>query len=400
MLTLLKVIGPSGNLVGASRVIFASRSFSVIPKLKPLQYSRCLKDSLNVTSKRTVKTSTVDWKPIISTKGNLTTLEHQAKMPYLRKFFLGLMIAMPLVSFILGCWQVKRLQWKTDLISRCENALAQPPIEEIPADLDPSVIGEFEYRRFKCKGHFDYSQEMFLGPRIRDGQLGYLVITPFVRASGGKPILIERGWIHKDKVVPETRKHGYLSHLAFPQGEIEIEALFRVMPVKSVLQFDHEDGSRLFNVHDIPVMAKQSGSLPIYCQMIYDLSDHVEWRLPEDDTAKGGKKNSSSWKNFIFASNKGKEEEDDAHFISHQRESEHDSTLEFQDFEFVKEGVPIAATPKLKFSNNHLQYLVTWFGLSICSAGLLIYIFLKKGRFSSAEKVIAEKRRNMKKEFL
>ncbi|KAG2736467.1 hypothetical protein G9P44_000557 [Scheffersomyces stipitis] len=380
----VNVIGPS-SLSFYGRISFSNRT------MVPLRFSRNF--HLNKTTIRTVKTSTVDWKPIISTKGNLATIEYQSKMPLLRKFFLGLMIAMPVISFVLGCWQVKRLQWKTALISKCENALAQPPIEEIPAELDPDAIVDFEYRRFKCKGHFDYDQEIFLGPRIRDGQLGYLVITPFVRTSGGKPILVERGWIHKDKVVPETRKHGYLSHLAFPQGEIEIEALFRVMPVKSYLQFDHQDGARLFNVHDVPEMAKQSGALPIYCQMIYDLRDHVDWKGPDDAKKPASK---SSWlKSLAFAQKQ--EPQDDAHFISSQAEFDH--TLEYQDFEFVKQGVPIAPTPKLKFSNNHLQYLVTWFGLSICSAGLLIYSFMKKGRYSSAEKVIAEKRRQMGRTF-
>ena len=54
-------------------------------------------------------------------------------------------------------------------------------IPELPPNLDPSVIADFEYRRFKCRGRFDYDQEMFLGPRLKDGELGYLVVTPFIR---------------------------------------------------------------------------------------------------------------------------------------------------------------------------------------------------------------------------
>ncbi|KAK6459908.1 Shy1 cytochrome c oxidase biosynthesis protein [Scheffersomyces coipomensis] len=344
---------------------------------------------------RSVKTSTVDWKPIRSGKGDLTTLEHQAKTSTLRKIVLGLMLAMPVISFGLGCWQVQRLDWKTKLISRGENALAQPPIEEIPAELDPSVIDQFEYRRFKCKGHFDYSQEIFLGPRLRDGELGYLVITPFVRSSGGKPILIERGWIHKDKVVPETRKKGYLSHLAFPQGEIEITALFRSMPKKSGLQFDHKEGERLFHVHDVPVMAEQTGSLPIYCQMIYDLTDHIDWKHNNEEIEL--KSNKSSILGFLYNTNrKHTAEEDEADLILDKHD---DSTLVYQELEFIAQGVPIAPLPKLKFSNNHLQYLITWFGLSVASTVCLVYAFWKKKQYSSAERVIEAKRQQMKKNF-
>lgn len=345
----------------------------------------------SLISKRTVKTPTIDWNPLTSSKTNLATAEKQAETPMLRKFFLGLMIAMPVISFFLGCWQVKRLKWKVELISKSENSLAQPPMDEIPPNLDPSVIEEFEYRRFKTKGHFDYSQEMFLGPRIKNGMTGYLVVCPFVRSNGGEPILIERGWIHKDKVVPENRKGGYLSHLAYPEGEIEIEALFRVMPKKSNLQFDHDMGSRLFYVPDVEVMAEQSHSLPIYCQMIYNLKDNVEWRKAQQK-----EENKPSWKNWLGISKKDKDtdENDDALYISSK--ADEDSTLEYQEFEFVEQGVPIAAYPKVKLSNNHMQYLVTWFSLSFVSAGLLIYNFIKKRKYLSAEKVIEAKRKDMR----
>ncbi|EGW30991.1 mitochondrial protein [Spathaspora passalidarum NRRL Y-27907] len=336
---------------------------------------------------RSVKTSTLDWKPIKSVSGNLSLLEQQAKSPKLRAFFLGLMLAMPIISFWLGCWQVKRLKWKTDLIAKCENALAQPSMDDLPAVLDPSVIPDFEYRKFKVKGHFDYDNEMFLGPRIKDGVAGYLVVTPFVRSSGGKPILIERGWIHKDMVIPERRKTGYLSHLAMPQGEIEIEALFRIMPTRSSIQFEHEMGSRVFHFPDVPAMAEQSGSLPIYCQMIYDLRDHIEWKKEKKDDNTSKKKSSILG---LLVHSKDQNVTDDDAFIA--KLAEQDETLQFQEFEFIKEGVPIAATPKIKLNNNHMQYLVTWFGVSFASTILLLYNVWKTRQFSSADKIIAAKR--------
>ena len=338
--------------------------------------------------RRSVKTLTMDWKPMKAVPGNLRTIEHQAKIPIIRRFLLGLMYAMPIISFGLGCWQVKRLNWKTDLIAKCENNLAAPIIPELPPNLDPTVIADLEYRRFKCKGHFDYENEMFLGPRLRNGEVGYLVVTPFIRENGGDPILIERGWIQKSKVVPETRSSGYLSHLALPKGQIEIEALFRIMPTRSTLQFEHEEGSKLFHFPDVPAMAEQSGSLPIYCQMIYDLRDHVDWR--KDENSKGAK---SSLLGKLFFS---KGSESDAQFIAHN--TEHDDTLQYQEFEFANEGVPIAAKPFIKFTNNHLQYLITWFGLSVGSTILLIYSIWKSKQFASADKILAAKRKDMQRQ--
>lgn len=339
---------------------------------------------------RSVKTSTVDWKPIKSGTTDLAKKEHQVKHAKVRYFFLSLMIAMPVVSFILGCWQVQRLDWKTKLIARTENSLTLPPLEELPADLDPKVIPEFEYRKIKIKGHFDYEQEMFLGPRKRpDGELGYLVVCPFVRSNGGKPILVERGWISKEKIVPSTRSSGYLLHLALPKGEIEIVAMFRVMPPRSFLQYSHDEGSRLFFIPDVEAMAAQSGALPIYCQAVYDMSDHPEYRSSNEKLAES-QKGGSGW---FFS--KGKSANGSPENMSSLHDDA-DSTLEYLQSEFVNEGVPIGTVPKVGFKNNHLQYLVTWFALSLFSTGLLIYS-LAKGRSSLADKVIAAKRIHMKK---
>ena len=340
-----------------------------------------------ILATRNVITPNIDWKPIKSSVTNLAKAENQGKARVFRGVLLSLMIAMPVISFFLGCWQVKRLRWKVDLIKRAEHMLAEPPLEELPPVLDPSVIKDFEFRRFKVRGHFDYEQEMFLGPRIRNGEVGYLVVTPFNRASGGKPILVERGWIQKDLVIPERRSKGYLSHLALPQGEITIEGMLRVMPKRSGLQYEHEEGSRLFHVPDVEAMAAQSGTLPIYAQMMYSLKDQPDWVGPEatSGTPKTG---------WFFFSKKAPSQE-----VDHLPSSDIDSTLEWQEFEFYNEGVPIAAIPKVTFTNNHLQYLVTWFGVSLASTVLLLYTFVKKRGSKGADRIIQAKRDDMKKRF-
>lgn len=340
-----------------------------------------------VYASRNVITPNIDWKPIKTSVTNLAKAENQGKARIFRGVLLSLMIAMPVISFFLGCWQVKRLRWKVDLIKRSEHMLAEPPLEDLPAVLDPTVIKDFEFRRFKVKGHFDYDQEMFLGPRLKNGEVGYLVVTPFNRASGGKPILIERGWIQKDLVVPERRSKGYLSHLALPQGEITIEGMLRVMPTRSGLQYEHEPGSRLFHVPDVEAMAQQSGALPVYAQMMYSLKDQPDWVGP-DATVEPEKK---GWSLFSKKSS--------AKQVDHLPSSDIDSTLEWQEFEFYNQGVPIAAIPKVTFTNNHLQYLVTWFGVSLASSVLLIYTFVKGKGLKGAEKVIQAKRDDMKRRF-
>lgn len=320
---------------------------------------------VNLQFRRGVKTPTIDWKPIKSSTSNVTEAEMHTKHPLFRKFILGLMVTMPIITFGLGCWQVKRLVWKNELISRAEKMLARAPLTSLPPDLDPEAVKEFEFRRFKIKGKFNYDQEIFLGPRMKKGEVGYLVIVPFERSDGGKPILVERGWISKEKVIPETRENNYLSHLSRPKGEVEIEGFFRNMPKKSSLQFDHDSDARLFHVHDVETMAQQTGSLPIYCQLLYDLSDHPEYK-------------SKSLMEKLVGSKKD------------------DFEMEYQEFEFIKNGVPIGTVPKVNFTNNHLQYLITWFGISLASTGLLIYSFIKMKKFKGAENLIKAKEKNMK----
>lgn len=366
---------------GGFRLQLTSRHLVGTPRTLLLPYRQ-------LVPKRTVKTPTIDWKPITSSVTNLSKAENQAKSPIFRRFILGLMVAMPVISFFLGCWQVKRLKWKTELIAKSEHLLAEPPLDGLPTHIDPTVIKDFEFRRFKIKGHFDYSKELFLGPRLKNGELGYLLITPFVRSDGGEPILIERGWIEKSKVIPSRRSKGYLAHLAMPVGEIEIQAMFRVMPTKSWMQYDHEPGTRLFHVPDVVAMSKETGALPVYAQMIYDLRDQPDWKSPEESAEKAA---SLKW-SALFSPKKD-------HSTEHIPVSETDHTLEWQEFEFFNQGVPIAAIPKVTFTNNHMQYLFTWFGVSLASTVLLFYTFYKKKDLLSAEKIIEAKRKDMKKLF-
>lgn len=47
------------------------------------------------------------------------------------------------------------------------------------------------------KGEFDHAHEILLGPRTRDGQLGFQVITPLVRGDGQDTILVNRGFVNR-----------------------------------------------------------------------------------------------------------------------------------------------------------------------------------------------------------
>ena len=113
----------------------------------------------------------------------------------------------PLTAFVLGSWQVQRLDWKTKLIAKFEDRLVRPPLP-LPPRIDPSAVTEFDYRRVYATGHFRHDREMLIGPRMHDGIDGFLVVTPLERRKGESTILVNRGWISREKKFQQDREAG------------------------------------------------------------------------------------------------------------------------------------------------------------------------------------------------
>jgi surfeit locus 1 family protein len=114
----------------------------------------------------------------------------------------------------LGTWQVKRLEWKTNLLTRIESRMSQPPVP-MPEKIKDSA--SWEYRRVTLAGQFLHDHEFLVKPRTRDGVNGYHMIAPFRRASGGI-VMINRGWI-SDALMPKARR---------PKGFLQIEGIVQL----------------------------------------------------------------------------------------------------------------------------------------------------------------------------
>ncbi|QLG73626.1 hypothetical protein HG535_0F01370 [Zygotorulaspora mrakii] len=347
--------------------------------------------------KRTVVTSTVDWKPIKSTR---TPNEEESKgKGHGKKIVLGLMFAMPIISFYLGTWQVRRLEWKTKLIAKCESRLAYDPTP-LPKRFAPEMCENWEYRRVTLKGTFLHEEEMFVGPRVRNGVKGYILFTPFIRKDTGEKLLIERGWVSEDKAVPTSRS---LQHLSLPRGDnVELMCLVRAPHPRGTFQWEKSDkNSRLWQVADIYEMAESSGCPPIHLQAIYDMKDHYwpESNKEIEHDSQASNSTSSRW-NFWpqnTAANVNSTDEKSLRFTSEEPDLK--DGLEFNEWQFRNAGVPIGKVPKIDLKNNHLQYLVTWYGLSLLSSVFLFVALRKyrKGSGVSQAQVKKDKLRHAKK---
>ncbi len=348
--------------------------------------------------KRTAMTSTVDWKPI-KTHNNPNEMNEKGgrgkdgrKGGVGRKIALGLMIAMPVISFYLGTWQMRRLDWKTKLIAECETKLTYPPIN-LPKVFTEDMCEDWEYRKVKVKGHFVYEEEIFVGPRAKLGEKGYVLYTPFIRSDTGEKILVERGWISEAHVSPENRTLHHLS-IPKPNRDIELVCLVRPPKVRGKFQWEKTDlESRLWQVADIYDMTKTVGCKPINFQALYDMSDHPEWKEPDTENNKSEAK--PFWK--FWQSNKSNQSENDIDITKYDKD---DLSTQFTEWQFMKAGVPIGKKPTIDLRNNHLQYLVTWYGLSFMSTIFLVVALRKywwKGNVVSQMQLKQDKLRHAKR---
>jgi len=104
-------------------------------------------------------------------------------------------IIISLICFSLSVWQIKRLQWKKELINNIENAYNS---ESININTLSGDLNNFKFKKVHLEGYFLGEKSMFLGPRVNKDQVGYNLITPFL-LKDDRYILINRGWI-KEKI--------------------------------------------------------------------------------------------------------------------------------------------------------------------------------------------------------
>jgi surfeit locus 1 family protein len=165
----------------------------------------------------------------------------------------------PITAFALGTWQVFRLGWKTEMIAKFEDRLVRDPLP-LPPRIDPSAIKDFDYRRVYTTGHLRHDQEMLIGPRIRNGNNGYLVVTPLERDDEGSTVLVNRGWIPKTFIRQVDRKDG------LPMGQVTVEGLLREPWKKNFFTPANNPELGEFYFPDVQQMARLTGSDAVWIE--------------------------------------------------------------------------------------------------------------------------------------
>jgi surfeit locus 1 family protein len=144
-------------------------------------------------------------------------------------------------------------------MAKLEDRIVKPPLP-LPPHVDPSAIEEFDYRRVFATGKFRHDQEMLVGPRIREGENGFQVVTPLERENGSK-VLVNRGWIAKPK-----RERYNRGKEALPEGEVTVEGLLRAPWKKNMFTPENRPDLNEFYFPDIEQMAQLAGAQPVWIE--------------------------------------------------------------------------------------------------------------------------------------
>ncbi|KAH8397570.1 hypothetical protein KR222_010254 [Zaprionus bogoriensis] len=187
-----------------------------------------------------------------------------------------LLLVIPATAFGLGCWQVKRKFWKEELIQTLHEQMHREPVE-LPEDL--SQLAHMEYRLVKLRGKFLHDKEMLMGPRSlirpdgeesqsglfsqRDAGNGFLIVTPFQLANRDDIVLVNRGWVSRRHMEPETRALGQY------KTEVELTAVVRQGEKRPQFSPDHKSGN-IFLYRDLPKMCASSGAAPVFLDAVYE----------------------------------------------------------------------------------------------------------------------------------
>ena len=216
----------------------------------------------------------------------------------------------------LGTWQWNRMIWKEALINTINTRIVEAPLP-LNAIIGMADNGtDIEYRPVKLTGRLMNDAEQFVLATF-DGQSGWHVYTP-EEVEGGEIIFVNRGFVPYDRRDPGTRSDGQMNQL------VNIEGLARIA-----------------------------------------LTEKPGWVVPDN----APEKREFYWKDLsAMITAAGIDDKNVLPFFVDKTSKLPDGLL------------PIAGVTRIDLPNNHFQYLITWYGLALALAGVLMAYVVKARR--------------------
>lgn len=215
-----------------------------------------------------------------------------------------------IILVALGTWQAQRLAWKSDLLARIDQQLAQPAAQ-LPANLTDAA--QWDYRRVTVTGALLAETELAIASRVLNGRVGWHLVSPLVRADGSA-VLVNRGW------VPDGQHRATAERAAEIPETVTITAVARVPEEAGWLAPQNDPSGNVWLTVDLRAMEAAAG-----------LDRNTAAPL------------------LLYL-----------------------STIMSADGQSIISDQPIPDQVRVDIPNNHLHYMLTWYGLAVVLLGVYI----------------------------
>lgn len=165
----------------------------------------------------------------------------------------------------MGIWQIDRLSWKNELITRLEQRQDRPVVA-LSEIRDSENIGDYEYSRVSVGGFFINEHSFLLAPRIYKKQSGSHLVTPLLLPDE-EIVIVNRGW------VPQK----YSLKMATELSRVTMVATVRNSSLQGTFTPDNVPSNGEWYWIDLKEVSQQIGSsvLPIILERSDSRSDRV-----------------------------------------------------------------------------------------------------------------------------
>lgn len=221
------------------------------------------------------------------------------------------------VLVALGNWQIRRLAWKEDLIARAAER-PRGPVADLPPASEWALldVDQSEYRPFRLSGRFRHDQEALVFTSIGDAQGPFsgpgYWVVTPFNPESGGTVFVNRGFAPQGRHTPEARGE---ERSAEP---VTVTGLLRPSEMANFFTPDDRPDANIFFARDVSRLAAAKGISGPVAPFTID--------LVAGETPAG--------------------------------------------------GLPQAGETRMTFTNSHLSYAVTWYGL----AAALLAVFLSFAR--------------------
>lgn len=213
----------------------------------------------------------------------------------------------------LGFWQLQRLEWKEAMIARVEAGMKMPALPIAEVERLNRDGEDIEYRPAFAEGVFDHKLEQHYFA-THQSRVGFFIYTPLTM-DDGRVLFVNRGFVPMELKDPQKRRQGHI------QGRVRIEGPARTAPSKRPNSAvpNNDLVKNVFHWKSLPQMVDRAfGQTRVNTASIF--LDAGPGRAPG--------------------------------------------------------GWPVGGVTRVTFSNNHLQYAFTWFGLALALLGVGGYFLL------------------------